>query len=175
MVKCGLQDEDWADWLRWRLGVERRCHTSYDDCMQTYIHNSADSTWKGTSLRWARPCLSSWCSSTTLITEISVFVSFQRALWSWLEVLVAVGVCHIASNDRLIVINVVKEAVVACLRYPSICTGELRKTMKNCQHSCYFSSYSTRISNVWRGWVIPRLPTHTQSLYRLSYAGSLNS
>jgi hypothetical protein len=29
MKECGLRDGDWEDRLRWRLGVERRCHTSY--------------------------------------------------------------------------------------------------------------------------------------------------
>jgi hypothetical protein len=28
MIECGLRDGDWEDRLRWRLGVERRCHTS---------------------------------------------------------------------------------------------------------------------------------------------------
>jgi hypothetical protein len=34
MEGCDLRDGDWEDRLRWRLGVERRCHTSQND----YIH-----------------------------------------------------------------------------------------------------------------------------------------
>jgi hypothetical protein len=37
MKECGLRDGDWEDRLRWRLGVERRCHTSQFDYMHTYI------------------------------------------------------------------------------------------------------------------------------------------
>jgi hypothetical protein len=29
--ECGLRDGDWKDRLRWRFGVERRCHTSQND------------------------------------------------------------------------------------------------------------------------------------------------
>jgi hypothetical protein len=29
MEECSVRDEDWEERLRWRLGVERRCHTSY--------------------------------------------------------------------------------------------------------------------------------------------------
>jgi hypothetical protein len=34
MEECDLRDGDWEDRLHWRLGVKRRCHTSYNDLIE---------------------------------------------------------------------------------------------------------------------------------------------
>jgi hypothetical protein len=36
MEECVLRDGDWEERLRWRLGVERRCRMSHNDCICTY-------------------------------------------------------------------------------------------------------------------------------------------